>query len=160
MTTEQADKPRVFLVIVDATPEMRAALRYAARRALRTGGRVALLRVVDPPEGQHWRAMEELMRVEQREEAEQIISGLSLQLVNLTGTPPVVYIREGEAAPEILAQINEEPSISVLVLAAAVGASGPGPLVSMMSNRLMGKLRVPLIIVPGSLSDEDIDLLT
>ena len=160
MTTEQADKPRVFLVIVDATPEMRAALRYAARRALRTGGRVALLRVVDPPEGQRWRAMEELMRVEQREEAEQIISGLSLQLVNLTGTPPVVYIREGEAAPEILAQINEEPSISVLVLAAAVGASGPGPLVSMMSNRLMGKLRVPLIIVPGSLSDEDIDLVT
>lgn len=160
MTNEQADNPRVFLVIVDATPEMRAALRYAARRALRTGGRVALLRIVDPPEGQHWRAMEELMRVEHREEAEQVIAGLSVQLVNLTGTPPVVYIREGEAAPEILAQINEEPSISVLVLAAAVGASGPGPLVSMMSNRLMGKLRVPLIIVPGSLSDEDIDLLT
>ncbi|CCG42445.1 universal stress protein [Magnetospirillum molischianum] len=41
---------RVFLVVVDDTPEQPAALRYASRRARSTGGRVALLRVIEPTE--------------------------------------------------------------------------------------------------------------
>ena len=160
MATIGEPRPRVFLVIVDESPEMRAAFRYASQRARYTGGRVALLHVIHPPEGQHWRAMEELMRAEQREEAEELLGILAAQLKELTGSPPVVYIREGEPAAEILAQIDEDPSISVLVLAAAVDPAGPGPLVSMMSNRLIGKLRVPLIIVPGGLSDAEIDRVT
>ena len=157
MTMSGESRPRVFLVIVDESPEMRAAFRYAARRAHSTGGRVALLHVIHPPESQHWRAMEELMRAEQREEAEQMLGPLSAQLKELTGSPPVVHIREGEPAAEILAQIDEDPSISVLVLAESFDPAGPGPLVSMLSNRLVGKLRVPLIIVPGGLSDAEID---
>ena len=38
--------PRKFLVVVDDSPEFETALRYAARRARSTGGRVALLRVI------------------------------------------------------------------------------------------------------------------
>ena len=101
--------------------------------------------------------MEELIRAEQRQEAEEMLGALSAQLMELTGSPPVVYIREGEPAAEILAQIDEDPSISILVLAASVDPAGPGPLVSMMSNRLIGRLRVPLIIVPGGLGDAEID---
>ena len=43
--SEQASRAdeRVFLVVVDESPEMRNALRYACRRAKRTGGRVAML---------------------------------------------------------------------------------------------------------------------
>ena len=38
--SEQAIRAeRVFLVVVDESPEMRNALRYACRRAKRTGGR-------------------------------------------------------------------------------------------------------------------------
>ena len=157
MAMLEESRPRVFLVIVDDSPEMRAAFRYASRRARSTGGRVALLHVIHPPEGQHWRAMEELIRAEQRQEAEEMLGALSAQLMELTGSPPVVYIREGEPAAEILAQIDEDPSISILVLAASVDPAGPGPLVSMMSNRLIGRLRVPLIIVPGGLGDAEID---
>ena len=40
---------RIFLVVVDETEEMRVALRYAALRAFHTGGKVALLSVVEPP---------------------------------------------------------------------------------------------------------------
>ncbi len=160
MPSNQESRPRVFLVIVDETPEMRAALRYAALRARRSGGRVALLQVLEPPEGQHWRAMEELMRAERREEAEERIALLAAELREFSASPPLVYLREGEAAQEILAQIDEDPTISVLVLAASVDPAGPGPLVSMMSNRLVGRLRVPLTIVPGGLSDSDIDRVT
>ena len=49
---------RVFLVVVDESPEMRNALRYACRRAKRTGGRVALLYVMaaagGPATGAAW----------------------------------------------------------------------------------------------------------
>ena len=53
---------RIFLVVVDESPEMRKALRYACRRAKRTGGRVAMLYVLDPPEGQQWGAVVDLMQ--------------------------------------------------------------------------------------------------
>ena len=62
--------PRVFLVVVDETPEHRIAVQYAARRAAHTGGRLAMLYVVEPAELQHFLAIEELAREERREAAE------------------------------------------------------------------------------------------
>ena len=53
---------RVFLVVVDESPEMPNALRYACRRAKRTGGRVAMLYVMPPPETQQWGAVAEAER--------------------------------------------------------------------------------------------------
>ena len=74
--SEQPDRAeeRVFLVVVDESPEMRNALRYACRRAKRTGGRVAMLYVMEPPEGQQWGAVVDLMREEARQQAEEIVA--------------------------------------------------------------------------------------
>src|SRR3546814_1070877 len=44
----KAHASRVFLVVVDETEEMRVALLFAARRAHSTGGKVAMLYVVEP----------------------------------------------------------------------------------------------------------------
>ena len=57
---------RVFLVVVDDSDEWASALHFACRRALHTGGRVALLHVIEPSEFQHWITVEEVMREEQR----------------------------------------------------------------------------------------------
>ena len=43
---------RIYLVVVDDTPEAEAALRFAARRAVKTGGGVEI-RGADPPTGVH-----------------------------------------------------------------------------------------------------------
>src|SRR5258706_15193379 len=53
---------RVFLVIVDESDELKLALRYAARRAQHTGGRVALLFVIEPSDPQQWVGGGTLMR--------------------------------------------------------------------------------------------------
>jgi hypothetical protein len=53
--------------------------------------------------------------------------------------------------------IAEEPMISILVLGAATGPKGPGPLVSAVTGKFVGRLRVPVTIVPGNLSVEEID---
>ena len=42
------------------------------------------------------------------------------------------------------------------MLAAGIGTEGPGPLISSVSKSA-GTLPIPLAIVPGHMSDEDID---
>src|SRR5436189_1809680 len=109
---------RVFLVVVDETPEHRIAVQYAARRAAHTGGRIALLYVVEPAELQHFLAIEELAREERREAAEELLQQLCGEIAPIAGAMPMVYIREGRPRDELLALIGEEPTISILVLAA------------------------------------------
>ena len=155
-----ATQERVFLVVVDESEEMRVALRYAARRAQHTGGRVALLHVIEPAELQHWMSVETLMREERREEAEALLQKLAATVAELAGTMPVIYIREGRRRDELLALIDEEQSISILVLAASTASDGPGPLITALTGKLVNKLRVPVTIIPGNLSDTQIDALT
>jgi nucleotide-binding universal stress UspA family protein len=157
---DPAAQPRIFLVVVDETEEMRVALRYAALRARRTGGHVALLYVIEPSDLQQWMAVETLMREERREEAEALLQRLSGEVADLCGSLPIVHIREGRRRDELMALLDEEPSISVLVLAAGTGAEGPGPLVTQLVGKMSGKMRVPVTVVPGSLSDEQIAALT
>src|SRR3981081_3625453 len=113
---------RVFLVVVDESEELKVALRYAARRAQHTGGRVALLFVIEPSDLQQWAAVETLMREEQREQAEALLQRLSAEVAEMAGSMPVIFIREGRRRDELLALIEEEPSISILVLAASAAA--------------------------------------
>lgn len=148
---------RVFLVVVDETSELRVALRYACRRAWKTGGRVALLHVIEPSDFMQWRAVGELMQEESRQAAETLMQKIATEVNKLSGSMPVLYLREGNRRDEVLRLINEEPSISILVLGAATGPKGPGPLVSALTGKFVGKLRVPVTIVPGNISEEEIE---
>ena len=156
----ESGPPRVFLVVVDETPEHRIAVRYAARRAAHTGGRLALLYVIEPAELQHFLAIEELAAAERREAAEELLQQLCEEIVPIAGAMPVVYIREGRRRDELLALIAEEPMISILVLAAGTGAEGPGPLVSHLTGKAAARLRIPITLVPGGLSIEQVDALS
>ncbi len=151
---------RVFLVVVDDTEEMRVALRFASGRAVHTGGRVALLYVMEPNDFQHWMAVGDLIREEARAEAEKLLQRHAAQVQKWSGAMPILHLREGEPRDTLLALINEDPQISILVLGANTGARGPGPLVSALTGKMMGKLRVPVTVVPGNLSDDDIDAIS
>ncbi len=151
---------RTFLVVVDETEEMRVALRYASRRAKATGGRVALLYVIDPSEFEHFMGVREIMREEKRQEAEETIKKLGDVIVGDSGQIPVVYMREGNRRDELLKILDEEPAISILVLGAGTGPEGPGPLISHMIGKAAGKVRVPITIVPGHLTDEQLSAVT
>jgi nucleotide-binding universal stress UspA family protein len=157
---EGAAQERIFLIVVDDSDEMRVALRYAARRAQHTGGRVALLYVIEPTELQQWMAVETLMREEQREQAEALLQKLSAQVLEMAGTMPILYIREGRRRDELLALLDEEPGISILVLAASSSSEGPGPLITALAGKFNSRLRIPMTIVPGNLTNEQIDALS
>jgi nucleotide-binding universal stress UspA family protein len=150
---------RVFLVVVDRSPELNVALRFACRRARATGGRVAMLFVTEPASAE-WLGVGEIMREERRAEAETRLQELAIEVREMSGDIPVLYVREGDPADELLKLLAEEPSISVLVLGADPGPKGPGPLITALATRHIGKLRVPLTIVPGALTNEAIDAVT
>ncbi len=152
---------RTFLCVVDESEELAQALRFACRRAVRSNGRVALLYVVEPAEFQHWAAVGDLMREERREEAEEMLQVVASVVQKQTGNTPVIYIREGKITEELIKLIDEKDTdISVLVLGAATGPEGPGPLVSDLVGKMAGRLRIPITIVPGSLTDEQIDAIS
>jgi len=148
---------RTFLVVVDETPEMRVAVRYACRRAAKSGGRVAMVHVSEPAGFREWMGVTKLIREEARQEAEMIVQRMAAEVEQLSGAMPVLYFREGDRREEVMKLIEEEPGISILVLAAATGAKGPGPLIAALTGRFVSKLRVPVTIVPGHLSDADIE---
>ncbi|MBS7810487.1 universal stress protein [Roseococcus pinisoli] len=159
-TAERARRDRVFLVVVDDSPERAVALRYAALRAAKSGGRVALLRVVEPVEQAEWAGIGAMMAQERLEEAEGLLAGLAAQVQAITGGLPVLITREGNTADQLLALLAEDPRISILVLAAATDSKGPGPLIQALTGRLGGKMTVPMTVVPGSMTEAELDRVT
>jgi nucleotide-binding universal stress UspA family protein len=151
---------RVFLVVVDESPELKVALLYACRRAQKTGGRVALLHVAETGDFQQFFGVGKVMAQETRQAAEALMQKMAAEVFRLSDTMPVLYLREGDRRDELIKLINEEPSISILVLGASTTSKGPGPLVSALTGKFVGKLRVPLTIVPGNLSDQDIQSIS
>ncbi|MEM6677225.1 MAG: universal stress protein [Pseudomonadota bacterium] len=150
---------RKFMVVIDETPECQKAMRFAARRARNTGGRVLMVYVIPPEEFQHWIGVAEVMRAEAREAAEARLSELADGLTALSGLTPEFSIRVGALADEVMAAIEEDPEIGVLVLGAG-DEDGPGPLVSQLVAKQGHRMRVPVTVVPGGLSPERIDAIT
>lgn len=156
-----AARDRVFLVVVDDSPERAVALKYACLRARKSGGRVALLRVIEPAGQTEWAGIGAMLQEEGREEAERLLSGLAAQVNEITGGLPILLIREGDPRDELLALIAEDPRISILILAAAAaGGGGPGPLITALTGRYGGRLTVPLTIVPGGMDDDALERVT
>lgn len=144
---------RKFLVILDDSRECLNAMRFAAMGASRTGGGVQVLAIIPPEEFQHWIGVGEIMREEARERVHAHFEVFAKWMRDRRNVNPELVIREGEAVPEILAQIEEDGGIGMLVLGASPDKGGPGPIVTALSRRL-GSLPVPLTVVPGALSKE------
>jgi nucleotide-binding universal stress UspA family protein len=157
-STEQGHR-RKFLVVIDDTPECGRALLFAARRAERTGGAVVMLYVIVPSEFSQWVGVENIMRAEAMEEAEETLGKYADLVRKAANIEPQMAIREGSRSEQILALIEEDEDIAVLVLAAAPDKEGPGPLVSAIAGRGSGTFPVPITIVPGHLDDEAISSL-
>jgi len=157
---EERRRNRVFLVVVDDSPEMPVALRYACLRVLKGGGRVALLRVVEPVEFHTFGAVGDLMAQEKRDEAEQLLQKLAAEVNRMTGAMPMLYVREGAPRDEVLALLDEEKAIKALVLASSTSAEGPGPLISALAGKHAHRLHKPMLIVPGSMTEEELEAVT
>ncbi|WP_439572179.1 universal stress protein [Phreatobacter sp.] len=149
-----------FMVVIDDSEECDRAIVFAARRASRTGHRLQMMAVVEQGigDGQALFGVADVMRAEAHQEARAKLDAAADRAMALVGVEPELVVREGPLAETILAQIEEDPDVAILVLAAGTGKDGPGPLVSSLS-RTAGSYPIPVAIVPGHLSDEEIEAL-
>jgi hypothetical protein len=76
------------------------------------------------------------------------------------GITPTLAIREGDKIEAVLAHIKENPDIGILVIGAATGKGGPGQVIAALTGRRLGEMHVPITIVPGSMTKEEIIAVT
>jgi nucleotide-binding universal stress UspA family protein len=150
---------RKFLVVLDDSRECLSAMRFAAMRAMKTGGGVAILSVIPPDEFNHWIGVGDLMREEARARIEAHFDVFAKWMRDSNNIHPELIIREGEPVKEILSFVIDSPDIGVLVLGAGTDNSGPGPLVAQLSKS-SGTFPIPVTIVPGNLSKEQLEAIT
>ena len=150
---------RAYLVVMDESQESRAALRYAARRAARTGGTIELLALIPPQEFSQWSGVQAAMEEEARLRAEAMVAQASGAIVEEAGLTPSITVRHGDPVKAVTELLKERKDIAALVLGAAAEGT-PGPLVSHFSGNAASSLPCPLVIVPGQLSDEALDRLS
>ena len=150
---------RTYLVVIDETEEARLAVRFASRRAAKTGGAVHILALVEQAAFVAWGGVQATMEAEALSHAEELVTAAAgAKLVEL-GTRPEITVKAGEGVDVVRAMLNDHPEIAALVLGAAAQGA-PGPLVMHFTGNGAGSLRCPVMVIPGSLDDAAIDELS
>jgi nucleotide-binding universal stress UspA family protein len=150
---------RIYLTVIDDSPEAEIALRFAARRAVKTGGGVEILTMIPPQEFIAFGGVQATIEEEARQHAEGLVARAAGTLLEESGLRPAITVRQGSGPKVIREIISSNPNIAALVLAAAASGA-PGPLVAHFAGTDAGALPVPVMIIPGSLDQEAIDRLS
>lgn len=150
---------RTYLVVIDDSPEARVALRFAARRAAKTEGAVEVLAVVEPQDFVQWGGVQAAIEEEQRLRIEASVAASVGEIFDAAGIKPRIFVEQGEPVTAVRGYIGTREDIAALVLGAAPSGY-PGPLVDHFTGHDAGKLPCPVMIIPGGLSDEDLEKLS
>jgi len=150
---------RVYLVIIDDTDEALIALRFASRRAAKTEGALHLLALVPPQEFSAFATVQATIEEEARARAETLVTAAAGSLMSEGGKMPIISVKLGEGVKVVREYLTEHSEVSALVLGAA-REGGPGPLVAHFAGTNAGQLPCPVFVVPGSLTEEDIERLS
>ncbi len=150
---------RKFLVVLDDTPEVESALFFAASRIGHTGGQIVLLYVIEPHDFTQWAGVKEVQIEEETAKAKALFR-LNRRRLDKAGFEQIgtdEVIRSGKRPEAILKLIDEDEDIAILILGASTDNRGPGPLVSSLAaGKLAGTFPIPIVIVPGNLSLDDL----
>jgi nucleotide-binding universal stress UspA family protein len=155
-----ADEPkRTYLVVIDDSAEAAVALRFAARRAAKTNGRIEVLGIVEPQDFVQFGGVQAAIVEEQRLRIEGVVSASVGEILDESGVEANVVVRQGEPVKAVREFIGEREDVAALVLGAAPAGS-PGPLVAHFTGNDAGKLPCPVMIIPGSLTDQRLEQLS
>lgn len=147
-----------YLVVMDESAEARAALRWAARRAARSGAGVDILALIEPQEFVQWSGVQAAIEEEARLRAEAMVLQASGAIVEEAGITPSIIVREGDPVKVVSELLKEDGRYAALVLGAAAEGE-PGPLIDHFAGTVAGSLRCPLVIVPAALDEAALDRL-
>ena len=154
------DEPkRTYLVVIDDSPEAAVALRFAARRAAKTNGRIEVLGIVEPQDFVQFGGVQAAIEEEQRLRIEGVVSSAVGEILDEAGVEAKIVVQYGEPVKAVREYVGERQEVAALVLGAAPSGN-PGPLVGNFCGTDAGKLPCPVMLIPGSLSDERLEQLS
>ena len=154
-----AETKRTYLVVVDDSAEARVALRFAARRAAKTKGRIEVLGIVEPQDFVQFGGVQAAIEQEQRLRIEGVVSASIGEILDESGVEANIIVQQGEVVRTVRDYLEGRDDVAALVLGAAPAGS-PGPLVVNFTGNDAGKLPCPVMIIPGSLGDDRLEQLS
>ena len=148
-----------FLVVIDDSKELKNAVHFAAQRAKNTNGALAMLFVVDHAINAQWSKVEHLIEQEETSEAKKICRSWSQLIKDKFDIDSEIILKLGNKKDEILKLLKEDKNIRFLVLATSGDGENPGPIIKSLLSSKMRDLSIPIVLVPGSMEEKDINLI-
>lgn len=148
-----------FLIVIDESKELEKAIYFAAKRAIHTDGKLSLLYIVDPAVNAQWSRIENLIEQEATSEAKKLCRGWAQKIKSRFDIESEIIIKMGDRCEELLKLVGEDKNIRFLVLASSANNEEPGPLIKALTGKKIKDLSIPMVIIPGSLSEKEIDLI-
>ncbi len=159
-TTERLNTPAKFLVCVDRTEVSRVALRFACIKAKKRGGLVDVLHIIEPANSESFFSVADKMKEEMRQEAEELMQELCKEAYDISGIMPSILLKEGKIGEQILETAVEDYDANMLVLGVTPGGGKRGKLIAWLSTQMGEALLIPVMLVPGNLTDQQIEELS
>ncbi len=149
-----------YLVYVDGSESSQVALNFACKKAERSGGVVEILHIIPPADMQNLFGVAEKMREERWQEGEVLVKSMVDSATKYAGIIPAVQIREGRVREEIINATLRDNTVSMLVIGTSTESAERVELINWLTGKLGDRLLVPMMIVPGNLTDLQIDELS
>lgn len=150
---------RTYLVVIDDSPESSLALRFAARRAARTGGGVLVLAIIPPQDFVAFGGVQATIEAEAREHAEELAAAAAAAVAQEANVTAQILVKAGKPAEVVREVLGGNSEVSALVLGTAASGA-PGPLVAFFTGHDAGTLPCPVMLVPGGIDLERLDALS
>lgn len=149
-----------YLVCVNNEKYSEVALHFATKLAQSNNGSVTILHVIEPADYQSFGGVAAAMRSEQIQETEKLLDYLSQKVREWSNITPCLLATEGVIENEIISVVKNDSSINMLIVGAASSSSSKSKILPPLVASLGSKLSIPMLIVPGNMTDQKIEELT
>lgn len=149
-----------LLVCANKEEYSKVALHFACRLAKKNKGKITILHVIEPVDYQSIGMVAKKMQQEKLSDAKALLKSLSQEVKNFLKTPPTLLLREGLIEEEIIQVLEEDNSINMMVAGAPGDEAPKSKILPPLVSELGQKIQVPMLIVPGSLTEHQIEELT
>ena len=149
-----------FLVCINEKEHSDTALHFACVKAKATDSHVVMLYVIDPVDYNTLFSVADLIKEERKQDAKKLLKQKANAVHKSEGIEPIGLVREGKITDEIISVLEDDPDISLLILGVASdGSSSKGGLLQQLTSAIGDRFHIPLMLVPGNLTDQQIEAL-
>ena len=147
-----------LLVCISKSDNSEAALKFAALKAKNNNFLIEILSVIDTTgEDYSLFSIREVMAREKLAHSESYLKNIANKVYKWSGITPVINLQKGYISDKILDTLTKDKSINLVIIGISKKSSSRGKLLTYLTEKLYPNLFTPIIIIPNSLTDIDIE---